>query len=581
MTKRKQINNIWLKASVLGCLWASSEIVLGSFLHNLRIPFTGNILTAVGIILLISVAHIWKEKGLFWRAGLVCALMKSISPSAIIFGPMIAIFCESLLMELSVRIFRRNIFSFLLAGILAMSWNLVQVILNYIIIYGTNIIDLYINLTKFAQNQLHIINNNFWMPILILLSLYIILGLIAAIFGIIIGKKATIQPSQITNLSVAQVMEIKSKKTETTFNFSIYWLFFNIIFLIIELSLMSFMKWQIWISSGIILLLIWSFRYKKSLRPLAKPKFWLFFMLLTLLSAYILYILENSEDGAIKGILIGLEMNFRAAVTIIGFSTIGTELRNPLIRLFFINSNFRQLPLALEVAFDSLPYTIANLPHLQNIFRSPVKVFHEFVSQIDFWLAKVEFKIINNENIIIIRGTEKTGKSTLLFNIVETLKQNNIKVGGFICPSVKENDMLVGHDLLDIYNNKKVVLSRLQGNEKMAKVGNFFFNNEGIACGKKALNIVNFTEADVVIIDEVGPWELKNQGWAESINHLVKSFNKPMIWVVRESIVDKVIDNWSLQNPLIIDIKEKDTDAICAFILSDIRKKLLNQFIHK
>ena len=90
--QNKVLSDIWLKASVLGCLWASSEIVLGSFLHNLQVPFSSNFLTGIGIILLISVSYIWKDKGLFWRSGLICALMKSVSPSAVIFGPMIAIF---------------------------------------------------------------------------------------------------------------------------------------------------------------------------------------------------------------------------------------------------------------------------------------------------------------------------------------------------------------------------------------------------------------------------------------------------------------------------------------------------------
>ena len=87
-------------ASIIGTIWAASEIVLGSFLHNLKVPFSGNILTAIGIIILISVSYIWKEKGLFWRAGLICAIMKTMSPSAVIFGPMIAIFSEAMLLEI-------------------------------------------------------------------------------------------------------------------------------------------------------------------------------------------------------------------------------------------------------------------------------------------------------------------------------------------------------------------------------------------------------------------------------------------------------------------------------------------------
>jgi len=63
----------WIKASIIGTIWAASEIVLGSFLHNLKVPFCGNILTAIGIIILISMSYRWREKGLFWRAGLICA----------------------------------------------------------------------------------------------------------------------------------------------------------------------------------------------------------------------------------------------------------------------------------------------------------------------------------------------------------------------------------------------------------------------------------------------------------------------------------------------------------------------------
>src|SRR5512133_2749638 len=99
-----KLSEKWIKASITGTIWAASEIVLGSFLHNLRVPFSGNILTAIGIIILVSISYIWTERGLFCRAGLICALLKTLSPSAVIFGPMIAIIAESLLIEMSVRL---------------------------------------------------------------------------------------------------------------------------------------------------------------------------------------------------------------------------------------------------------------------------------------------------------------------------------------------------------------------------------------------------------------------------------------------------------------------------------------------
>jgi nucleoside-triphosphatase THEP1 len=408
---------------------------------------------------------------------------------------------------------------------------------------------------------------------MILLCLYLVFGLIAAIFGIYIGRKASKQPLEIDSLTTAQVLEIKSKKDNLLFHFSYIWLLCNVLFLVAELALMSYLRWEYWTIFGLSILIIWSIRYKRSLKPLAKPKFWLFFVLLTMISGFVLFKINNSDSGFFKGLLIGLEMNFRAVITIVGFASIGTELRNPKFRNILANSHIRQLPIALEVAFDTLPLVISNLPKLQDVFKRPVKTFHELVSQADFWLEKFEFKIIKKENVVILRGIEKTGKSTCLKNIVENLKRKNIKAGGFISPSVFENNILIGYDLVDVLSNKRVVLSRTYGNEEMPKVGSYYFNKYCIDFGKQLFDINNLTDIEIVVIDEVGPWEIKNQGWAKSLNQLIRSFEKPMIWVVRESIVDKVVENWSLKNPMIIDIKENNIDMICDKIFSLLKKQ--------
>ncbi len=95
-------NDVWLKAAVIGSVWGASEIVIGSFLHNLRIPFSGNLLTAIGIIIMIAGHRLWPERGLFWRAGLICAAMKTLSPSPVIFGPKLTIFMQSVSMQIGV-----------------------------------------------------------------------------------------------------------------------------------------------------------------------------------------------------------------------------------------------------------------------------------------------------------------------------------------------------------------------------------------------------------------------------------------------------------------------------------------------
>src|SRR5512137_442670 len=90
---------VWQRAAVLGSLWAAVEIVVGSFLHNLGVPFAGTVLAAFGVMVMTAGHRASPERGLIWRTALVCALMKSVSPSAVILGPMIGILMEGVLLE--------------------------------------------------------------------------------------------------------------------------------------------------------------------------------------------------------------------------------------------------------------------------------------------------------------------------------------------------------------------------------------------------------------------------------------------------------------------------------------------------
>jgi hypothetical protein len=111
------------------------------------------------------------------------------SPSAVIFGPMIAIFSEALLLEASVRLFGKNHIGLAIGAILAMSWNLVQAIISKIIAYGYNLVKLYESIMLYAQKQLHTDIDMVWAPIVLLLIIYTLLGLGTAIAGIFIGQR--------------------------------------------------------------------------------------------------------------------------------------------------------------------------------------------------------------------------------------------------------------------------------------------------------------------------------------------------------------------------------------------------------
>src|SRR5690554_7808834 len=137
------VSDKWIKASVLAGLWAGVEIIAGSFLHNLKIPFSGTFLTLISIVLVIGFFQIWPKYGIIWRAGLITALMKSISPSSVILGPMIAITVEGFILELVVRLIGRNITGYLFAGMFTMIGVLMHKVVRLYLLFGWDIFQIY------------------------------------------------------------------------------------------------------------------------------------------------------------------------------------------------------------------------------------------------------------------------------------------------------------------------------------------------------------------------------------------------------------------------------------------------------
>jgi nucleoside-triphosphatase THEP1 len=571
MSKIQALNEKWIKAAIVGTIWAASEIVLGSFLHNLKVPFSGNVLTAIGLVILISVSYIWTDRGLFWRAGLICAIMKTMSPSAIIFGPMIAIFTESVLLETSVRLFGRTIGGYIIGGMLAMSWNLFQKILNFIIFYGFNIVEVYSNLLKFAQKQLNIHFDIVWLPIIVLLAIYCLFGLLSAMIGIKVGRKIIKHPPEYKSLVSANNIEGKQNPSKPEFNYSMIWLFIDILLIIGALVLLNYSSWIVWGTSITGIITLWAFRYKRALRQLSKPKFWIFFVIITMLTAFILSKVESNSNSIVQGLMIGLQMNFRAAIIIVGFSVLGTELYNPKIREFFVKSSFKQLPLALELSFESLPSTIANIPEFKTLIKNPVSVFYQFISQAEFRLAETKEKYSFIQKVFFLTGAIGQGKTTQVQKIIKVLKERNVSVGGIYAPKVTENNNTIGYDVVDIVSGKREIFLRKTEDSLFSKIGKYSIYSKGLQLGQSALSVRNNNNNLIIIIDEVGNLELEGEGWAGSIEDLLIASDSHLLLVVRDSFIEKVIERWNLKPYLVTNISEYNGLTITDMIMAQIK----------
>jgi nucleoside-triphosphatase THEP1 len=555
---KQELSEKWIKASIIGTIWAASEIVLGSFLHNLRVPFSGNILTAIGIIILISISYTWTEKGLFWRAGLICAIMKTMSPSAVIFGPMIAITAEAFLIELFVRLLGRTYAGYTLGAMMAMSWNLFHKIISYIVNYGSNIVDVYTRLLSMAQKQLNMQSDIVWLPIIMLLVIYAVFGLFAAIIGIKVGKKMIDQPAVImsSKQNSTNTKPVNSPKKE--FNYSLAWLFLDIILVISTFILLNKTSWIIWSISITGIITVWSFRYKSSLRRISKPKFWVFFVFITLITAVVFSRTGADKVTFLDGLLTGIQMNFRAALLIVGFSVIGTELYNQKIRDFFSRTAFKHLPLALELSAESLPDFIASIPDFKSLIKNPVSVFYNVLSHANIKLSELRKKEKFFQKIFIVTGSKNEGKTTFTRKITEELKKNNLPVGGILANKIIADSQIMGYDLIDIETNSTYIFLRRDENTGIEKIGKFRMNQRGLETGTAILSPEKQHGKKLVVIDEIGALELDNKGWSGCFQKLIISSENNILITVRDTYIEDVIKKWGLTDPVIFKVSESD-----------------------
>lgn len=486
---------------------------------------------------------------------------------------MIAILSQAMLLELTVRLFGKNYAGYIVGAMLAMSWNLFHKIMNFIIFYGFNIVEIYKELLRFAQKQLSIRFEIIWLPILILLVVYCLLGVISALIGIKVGKDLRDKPVSYTAQKVHDLKPLESKPG--VFNYSVGWLIFNVAMMVTGFVLLNFKEIYYWVIFITLIAGVWALRYKRALRQLLKPRFWISFVVITMLTAYVFSALQSQD--IVSGILAGIKMNFRAILVIMGFTVLGTELYNPVIRNFFMRTSMKQLPLALELSFESLPVMIAGIPPLKQVIRKPVSVLYNLISQIENRLN--EIKSGDRARVVLISGKLGEGKTQAVEKLVALLKEAGINAAGIISPRVVENGVTTGYDILDLSSGNKAPFLRLKTEDSPDIIGRFSIDPHGLKTGLDILKSCLDNDVQVVFIDEVGRLELNGKGWAEAIPPLMDMAGKTVVLAVRDSFADEVIEKWQLKDYTVFTIGENEKNGPAISLILD--KIIHNRPMHQ
>ncbi len=576
LKNENKLNTIWLKAAALGSLWAANEIILGSFLHNIRFPLSGTLMSFFSVIFVVAFITRWPEKGLIIRAGFIAALMKSMAPSAIILGPMIGIIIEAAILELSFRIAKGKAPILFIGGGLAVSEVLLQKVFTLLISFGWNIMRMLEAMYQFVDKQMGNLSLNGNWAIIILLSFYMITGGIAAIIGIKAGKLSFNLERDIAAVPIFQQEKNRAVFADTKENrYSWPLLIFNFLVLFLGFYLIRIIPWY---DSLIYILIYFVFiikYYNNAFRHLKKPSFWISFFVITLLAAILFNHRNTGEYFSYQGFIIGIEMNIRAALVVISFAAIGQELKSPIIRALLYQKGLQNFYRALSLAFGILPESIKAFPSAKEIIRSPTQLIARLLLYAENLILELERRNKILVPVIIISGNIQEGKTTFAAKVVRRLQRENIKLNGFLSTVIYDNKERIGYKLSPLGNNDNEInltLCSIKKQDHWIRQGKFYFNPEAI---KKGNDILYKTTSDIqlTIIDEIGPLETKSKGWSPAIQHISEDTISPMLWVVRESLVKKISRKWPIGNlyyfKLSDDLPAKDVENMVIHILKN------------
>jgi nucleoside-triphosphatase THEP1 len=168
---------------------------------------------------------------------------------------------------------------------------------------------------------------------------------------------------------------------------------------------------------------------------------------------------------------------------------------------------------------------------------------------------------LSDNKIFIILGKQGSGKTTFLEKLVDGLAKSGVHAGGFVAQGMWSNKKRTGFNLKAIKDGQTIRLCSVDSRDGYNLFGQFWFNPEAIKLGHEII-MKESLKSDIMVIDEIGIFELQENIWFDSFMYLLNETSTPAIITVREKIISDVIDKFGLKKVSIFNNKDSITEII-------------------
>lgn len=212
----------------------------------------------------------------------------------------------------------------------------------------------------------------------------------------------------------------------------------------------------------------------------------------------------------------------------------------------------RLLSTAEPASSDSLPGTFADTVVAGPEIFVPSMVMECAATNGDCRM----FGTQSSPRVAIVTGPVQSGKSTVVSRLLRELPKYGLQAGGILAEGLWKNDQRAGFDLRDLRTGKLTPLARRNAefhtDGPRPGLTPYTFFQEGDQAGRAALSPASCADCDVVVVDEIGKLELADKGWAECLPPLLELSRPVHVWIVRDFLVDRVIERWNLRNHVVV-----------------------------
>jgi len=147
------------------------------------------------------------------------------------------------------------------------------------------------------------------------------------------------------------------------------------------------------------------------------------------------------------------------------------------------------------------------------------------------------------QSIFIYCGSVHSGKTTRLIKWL--IDKNNVQ--GIISPIIDGNRFLVN---INSDEKRKLEIESGSSQENVIKVGNYIFDKSVFEWACEIILGSIKSNPDWLIIDEVGPLELQDEGLAKAVNKVFSEkdylLKTNVVFVVREQLLNDFLNHYNL-----------------------------------